>query len=392
LKRQGSADWVADLGAARAGSVEAYGRIISNFQDMAFAVALARLSDPWAAEDMTQEAFIEAFMDLRNLKDLRAFPGWFRTIVERQCSRWLRAEKEPVAVDPDMGASDESPQRELELSEFKVNFMNVLNDVPEHERIVILMHYVGDYSQRDIASFLELPITTIKKRLHDGKSRLRRLLVERATTQIHAFRPSANNRLKDMVEFSAACIAGDETRVRALLRDHPELVATYGEVEEPKMRRIGAHWGWPPLHLAAHYGHLNVVAALVENSAPLERSSLNSIGNTAVGAAVWGNRLDVVRYLVGKGARLDARNRFGQSPLHRAVWRGAAEIAEFLIDAGADESARDPDGRTPAEVAEKLGNAEMLRVFRKTAEGAKSGGSVNADARPAGPARAVEHE
>lgn len=58
--------------------------------------------------------------------------------------------------------------------------------------------------------------------------------------------------------FCAACVAGDETLVRRMLRLEPTLVGSFGEVREDHrefMRKFGAEGGWSPLHLAGHYGH-----------------------------------------------------------------------------------------------------------------------------------------
>lgn len=352
-------DWLPHLLATRAGQVTAYDYVVRSFQDMAFAVALSRVSEPAAAEEVTQDAFIEAYMALPSLNDPRAFPGWLRTIVERQCSRWLRARSPRPALTHDDG-SDSSMEQELETRELQLNLVTVLDELPEHERAVILMVYVADYSQPEIAELLELPLTTVKKRLHDAKARLRRMLLGSATSSARALRPSSRRRLGDAVAFSTACISGDLATALALLRESPALVRCFGAAEEPHMRELDAHWGWPPLHLAAHHGHLPIVRLLLEHGAPLEARALNSIGNTALGAAVWGEQLEVVRHLVAAGADLDAVNHFGQSPLHRAVRRGAVEIAAFLRQSGADARLRDADGLTPNEVAHALGHSDML--------------------------------
>jgi RNA polymerase sigma factor (sigma-70 family) len=366
LEQKQVPDWAVDIAAARAGETRAYARIVRHFQDMAFAVALARLADPHAAEDAAQEAFIEAFVSLDSLKEARTFPAWLRTIVERQCSRMTRGKSMsslPLAIEPSEDAP--APDQKLELRELKQAVLERVAQLPEHERTVMLMHYIADYSQREICEFLELPLTTIKKRLHDAKARLSRLLLTTAKDEIYALRPSSTDQLRGLVEFSTACIVGDEGQVRDRLERGPSLVSSFGEVDEPHMRRISAHWGWQPLHFAAHYGHLGIVKLLVQHGATLEAKALNSIGSTPLGAAVWGDRPEVVRYLVAQGAQLDVVNHFGQTPLHRAVRRGGVEVVRCLLQAGADHEFLDPEGLRPAEVAARSGNAEMVRVFEE---------------------------
>src|ERR1700730_8119460 len=76
--------------AAQAGSSEAYDALVQRFQPMAYATAYRCLGDHHLAQDIVQEAVIEAFIHLPQLKNPLAFPGWFRQIVFRQCTRVLR--------------------------------------------------------------------------------------------------------------------------------------------------------------------------------------------------------------------------------------------------------------------------------------------------------------
>ncbi len=75
---------------AQSGDSEAYDALIERFQQMAYATAYRYLGDHHLAQDLGQEAVIEAFVHLPQLKEPAAFPGWFRQIVFRQCTRALR--------------------------------------------------------------------------------------------------------------------------------------------------------------------------------------------------------------------------------------------------------------------------------------------------------------
>ena len=73
------------VAAARAGDLEAYGQLVRCFQDMAYGYAYAVLGDFHLAEDAAQEAFLQAYRDLPDLREPAAFPGWLRRIVLNQC-------------------------------------------------------------------------------------------------------------------------------------------------------------------------------------------------------------------------------------------------------------------------------------------------------------------
>jgi len=110
---------------------------------------------------------------------------------------------------------------------------------------------------------------------------------------------------------------------------------------------------------------LEVARQQVESGANIEARALNSVGNTPLGAAVWGDRREVVAYLISRGADVDAKNRFGQSPLHRAIRRGAVEIARVLIEAGADPASEDGEGFTALAIAERQADPRIIGALSR---------------------------
>ncbi|HEY2494989.1 MAG TPA: sigma factor [Paenibacillus sp.] len=82
---------------AKKGDQEAFDHIVRQFTAMAHTVAYEKLHDSHLAENAVQEAFAEAFIHLSKLKKSDAFPGWFKTIVIRQCHRLIRR-KQPQTV------------------------------------------------------------------------------------------------------------------------------------------------------------------------------------------------------------------------------------------------------------------------------------------------------
>src|SRR4051812_12272255 len=79
-----------DSDATLAERQQAFCELVKLFQDMAYAVAYARLGDFHLAEEAAQEAFISAWQKLDQLRKPEAFPGWFRRIVLTECSRLTR--------------------------------------------------------------------------------------------------------------------------------------------------------------------------------------------------------------------------------------------------------------------------------------------------------------
>jgi ankyrin repeat protein len=152
--------------------------------------------------------------------------------------------------------------------------------------------------------------------------------------------------------FEAAAV-GDAAAVKRLAAERPAAVSE----RSPD--------GWPPLHLAAHFGRGDAVDALLEAKADANARSTNSEGNTALHAALAG-RADVriVSRLLARGADVNARASGGHTALHEAAFRGHQALAELLLAHGADAAARNDDGQSPLDLAQAHGHAALARRLR----------------------------
>ena len=152
--------------------------------------------------------------------------------------------------------------------------------------------------------------------------------------------------------FEAAAL-GDAARVRALAAADPAAVAQ----RSPD--------GWPPLHLAAHFGHGDALDALLEAKADVHARSTNAEGNQALHAALAGRATArIISRLLARGAAVNARAAGGHTALHEAAFRGNLELAQILLAHGADATARNDEGRTPLEIAQDKGHAALARRLR----------------------------
>lgn len=180
------------VGSAQTGDLDAYGEIVRRFQDMGYGYAYSILGDFHLAEDATQEAFIEAYRCLENLRQPAAFPGWFRRIVFKHCDRLRRRKKIPAApleAAAEVASPDSQPSQRLEDSEMRDNVLAAIRSLPARQREVTTLFYINGYSQNDIAEFLEVPTGTVKSRLAASRPQLKERMIDMVENTLHKNAP-----------------------------------------------------------------------------------------------------------------------------------------------------------------------------------------------------------
>src|SRR5215216_3016987 len=181
---------------------EAFGELVIRFQDMAFACAFAVLGDAYLAQDTAQEAFVVAWQKLAQLREPAAFPGWFKRIVLTQCNRLLRCKRlQILPLEDGMNAStiDPGPHASAERHDLLAKVLRAINALPENERLVTTLFYVNGYTQADIGEFLEVPVSTVNKRLYSARQRLKGSVVELFKSDLQQQRPSRDASFSDEV-------------------------------------------------------------------------------------------------------------------------------------------------------------------------------------------------
>lgn len=153
---------------------EAFDALTERFQETAWRWAYNALGDAQMAQDAAQEAFLTAYQKLDQLRDPASFPAWLKRIVMTHCSRMTRRktpELRPIeAIEPAYG---DDPAASAEAREERERLMRAVRALPERERAVTEMFYIDGYSLVEIARGLELPLTTVKKRLQYARERIR---------------------------------------------------------------------------------------------------------------------------------------------------------------------------------------------------------------------------
>lgn len=170
--------WVTE---AQRGDEQAFARLVRRYRGMAYSAAAGYLRDRDQVQDVAQEAFLEAYVNLPSLKEPAAFGGWFRQILFRRCVRRVRKSRLstlPLDAALEVAAREPGPEQCALSNEFELATWRAIRELPAHEQATLHLFMRG-LSYAQIGVELEVPISTVKKRLHTARGRLRERLFPR---------------------------------------------------------------------------------------------------------------------------------------------------------------------------------------------------------------------
>ncbi len=179
----------------------AFGALVKRYQDMAFGCAYAVLGDFYLAEDCAQEAFITAWQSIAQLRTPEAFSGWLRRIVLTKCNRLTRGRRlhiVPLELGQGVPSKTPDPQSVVERRDVSGRVLAAIQALPDNERIATTLFYVNGYTQVEIGEFLDIPETTVNKRLYSARQRLKQKeTVAQFRTDLRHHRPSRDESFAD---------------------------------------------------------------------------------------------------------------------------------------------------------------------------------------------------
>ena len=178
------------LGGRRA----AFDDLVRRYQRQAVAVSYRLLGNSHDALEVTQDAFLKAFSSLATLQKPEAFGGWLMRIVSNLSLNYRRGRKTrrqlPLddllgAADPETGdaagggewmAKDADPVHALESREMGARLKQALAQLPERQRLAIVMFTIQELPQKQVAQALECSVEAVKWHVFQGRKKLKELM------------------------------------------------------------------------------------------------------------------------------------------------------------------------------------------------------------------------
>ncbi len=158
---------------ARRSEPAAVGELYHRYWRAARAAAYGVTGDFALAEDAASEAFCAALENLSDLRDAVRFGPWLRTIVVRVARRLKRAKPAPPEIRRGESSFAQAPTAQAEQREMAMMIHEAVGNLSETLRETIGLFYFEGYSIEEAARFLDIPPGTVKRRLHEGRRRLR---------------------------------------------------------------------------------------------------------------------------------------------------------------------------------------------------------------------------
>ena len=167
------------------GNDEAFNVLVRKHQKGIHALAWRKVGDFHIAEEITQDTFLQVYKNLAQLRNPKQFSGWIYVIANRLCLKWLEKniknksvmqsfEDTPVEeIEESSYTHHVSEQRQTEITENRHELVKkLLVKLPESERTVVTLHYLGEMTAKEIGKYLGVSVNTIKSRLRRGRKRL----------------------------------------------------------------------------------------------------------------------------------------------------------------------------------------------------------------------------
>ncbi len=164
----------------RRGEPDAFEKLVLAYQHRVFSIALRMLGDRGEAEEVAQEVFLRVHRSIRNFRGEAKISTWLYAITSRLCLNRLKSlgRQQRVGEAALAGLADghPNPGTALEASELEAALRRAIAELNDERRIVVVLRDLHGLTYEEIAAALELPLNTVRSRLHRARMELKERL------------------------------------------------------------------------------------------------------------------------------------------------------------------------------------------------------------------------
>mgnify|MGYP003499260849 FL=1 len=170
------------------GDQNAYADIVNLYQHKLYQICYRMLGNKQEAEDIAQEAFVRAYINLHSYDQKRKFSTWIYRIATNLCIDRIRKKKPDYYLDAEVAGTDgldmysqiaadeKLPEDVVAQMELQERIQYEISRLPDKYRSVIVLKYIEELSLQEISEILDMPLGTVKTRIHRGREALRKQL------------------------------------------------------------------------------------------------------------------------------------------------------------------------------------------------------------------------
>lgn len=176
---------IALIARAREGDERAFSALLGKYERAVFSICLRMVRNRDLAADLSQESFIKVFSMLERYNPAYAFSSWLFKITSNLCIDHLRRRRVQTfamddPIDGEKGeiqrqyeSSDPNPHELLVQNEKMARLNEAIDRLPDHYRIMLILRHQENLSYEEIATTLEIPLGTVKARIHRAREMLK---------------------------------------------------------------------------------------------------------------------------------------------------------------------------------------------------------------------------
>lgn len=155
---------------SKKGNNSAFSILIKSYEKDLYKVAIAMTKNDDDALDCIQEAILQAYISIKDLRQDEYFKTWLIKILINKCNALLKKNKKILNLDVSIAENDKVEQSD------RLELKDSINSLDSDLRIIVILYYYEDMSIKDISESLNIPQGTIKSRLSRARSKLKEML------------------------------------------------------------------------------------------------------------------------------------------------------------------------------------------------------------------------
>lgn len=179
--------------AAQKGDKQAFEALVEKYKNAVYAVILPKVNNYHQAQDLAQETFVAAYQSLSSIREPEKVGFWLCSIARNITSKWLTRKKrndcsfeQLIAEVPWMEnemlslshhAWEQTPADSIQRAQTHQLLWRCLMSLPEISQEILMLFYMREMKQKEIAEFLSISLTAVRNRLSDARKRLKKEMI-----------------------------------------------------------------------------------------------------------------------------------------------------------------------------------------------------------------------